>query len=488
MPVKAIIALSDQVDTTKIVHERIFAAVYETIALKLVGIDNFTTLLLHMTGADGSTTFTDASLSAQGNATVVGTAQVDTDQLDPWGTNTGVLLLDGNSDYIYYEMFDGVRFGTGEFVLDTWVRSTDTINNQVMHGQFTGLANTMGVTFGIQANRLHMFIGGGASSFNIDYAAPTGDVCDGNWNHVALIRSGNNFMLFLNGVQVGVSQVYAGSTDAIDDSTNKTTIGVLRHVSPSRFFNGSISEFRTSKGTDRGWSGGFTPPTAPYTMYPTDSPSPAAIWTALGITGTLNFSTLRIPENLNTGDAGTVKYQYALNSGALNGTWLTQAQLQAIGNAVVITDITESVKIVGQYISDGSQKTTSRSFAEIEYTPAAGGSQADITDVRFGVVYNDGALTGTAHITTAPDTREGVLVDDTVGTLAIAGPDNVRLNIPTDDTVGNYVPADEDKYAQNQQYGSNGTEFTGTKTVTQFQTDVDVIQEENEILIFEGDS
>ena len=108
------------------------------------------------------------------------------------------------------------------------------------------------------------------------------------------------------------------------------------------------------------------------------------------------------------------------------------------------------------------------------------------SDVRFGTIYEGGSRTGSAHITTEPDPREGVLVDATVGTLAVAPANDVRLNVPTDDTVGNYVPADEDNHLLGDSYGSLGTEFTGTKALTSFQLPVDVILEDSEILIFEG--
>lgn len=66
--------------------------------------------------------------------------------------------------------------------------------------------------------------------------------------------------------------------------------------------------------------------------------------------------------------------------------------------------------------------------------------------------------------------------------------DDVRSGVVynTQTREGNYVPADEDRHALGDSYGSNGTEFTGTKALTPFNLPVDVILEDSEILIFEG--
>lgn len=115
--------------------------------------------------------------------------------------------------------------------------------------------------------------------------------------------------------------------------------------------------------------------------YPTTSPSPAEQWNSLPLDSVVNMSTIRIPEVMNSVDGGSVEYQYAVGGqdvgggeDALNGTWLTQTELKAEANPT-ITDATNSFKIVPQYISDGTQKTTSQSFAivDVEFPEAVGG-------------------------------------------------------------------------------------------------------------------
>ncbi len=183
----------------------------------------------------------------------------------------------------------------------------------------------------------------------------------------------------------------------------------------------------------------------------------------------------------------TIKFRSALNGDAITGSFLTPAQLLAALNGQSITDHTNSMQLEAQFNSNGDdlpQMLLPQTKAEASGVSA--GSQAAIEDVRNGTVYDDGNLTGTAAIPAKPDTRKGTPVDDGVGTLAVAPASDVRENVPTDDTVGNYVPAIEANHALGDSYGSNNTEFTGTKALTQFFLPVEVILEDSEILVFEG--
>ncbi len=184
----------------------------------------------------------------------------------------------------------------------------------------------------------------------------------------------------------------------------------------------------------------------------------------------------------------TIKFRVALNGDALAGSFLTPAQLLAALNGQSITDHANSMQLEAQFNSNGTDQAlllVPQTKAEADAVIPSG-SQAAIEDVRNGTIYNDGALTGTAFIPAKSDTRKDTPVDDGVGTLAVVPASDVRLDVPTDDTVGNYVPAIEARHALGDSYGSNGTEFTGTKALTPFRLPVDVILEDSEILVFEG--
>jgi hypothetical protein len=99
--------------------------------------------------------------------------------------------------------------------------------------------------------------------------------------------------------------------------------------------------------------------------YASGSPSPGEEWNKLPVSSIVDMSTVRIPEMMNSGDSGSIKYQHANNGGALNGTWLTQAQIRLEAD-VTISDSTKSIKIVPQYISNGTQRASSQAYALVD--------------------------------------------------------------------------------------------------------------------------
>jgi hypothetical protein len=82
----------------------------------------------------------------------------------------------------------------------------------------------------------------------------------GQWNHFAVVRNGNNFNLYIN----GVSGVSATSSSTIPDNSSAFAIGAMGANGASPSTACYISNFRVVKGTAV-YTGAFTPPTAPLT-------------------------------------------------------------------------------------------------------------------------------------------------------------------------------------------------------------------------------
>lgn len=220
--------------------------------------------------------------------------------------------------------------------------------------------------------------------------------------------------------------------------------------------------------------------------FSTASPAATSPWFAID-QNTLDAVTAILLQLILEGTA-TIKFQWALNNGAFNGSWLTPAQLLAALNGLTITDHTNSMRLMSQHNSNGTDQAAMllpQTKAEASGVTAACDYPIE-ANVRLGVDYDSGNLTGSAAIPGASDVRDGVSTDDTVGTAAIPGANDVRLAVPTDDTVGNYVPAEEGNHALGDSYGSFGSEFTGTKALTPYKLPVEVILEDEEILVFEG--
>lgn len=69
-----------------------------------------------------------------------------------------------------------------------------------------------------------------------------GSVKSNNWNHVAVVRTGGTFRVYLNGVSIYSSTAVAATTSLLGGTLNY--IGALHLTNPGYFFNGYISNAR----------------------------------------------------------------------------------------------------------------------------------------------------------------------------------------------------------------------------------------------------
>ena len=132
----------------------------------------------------------------------------------------------------------------------------------------------------------------------------TTDIGSGAWAHVALVRSSGTTRLFLNGAQEGSN--YSNSNDYIGN-TNRPIIGANGDGANlgTNGVNGWLDEIRVSKGTDRSWSGGFTPPTRAYSNFATLAKPP----NNLGLVGYWSFdegTSTRATDFSGNGNHGTL--------------------------------------------------------------------------------------------------------------------------------------------------------------------------------------
>ena len=221
------------------------------------GNDGYTKLLLHFDGADAATTTTDSSPSPK-TVTFSGSAQLDTAQFK---FGTASLLLDGTDDYVYIEDTADIAFGTGDFTFDFWMKRAAVSGAQ----ENTFGQGNAGLTGGYHYGKI---TAGNTMDFAMNddallAAGPAGAPLNNtNLNHIAVVRSGNNLAVAVNGTWGANTDVTAVT---YTDSTARFAIGQLGEFTDGSSFNGWIDEFRISKGIAR-WSPGtsFTPPTEAY--------------------------------------------------------------------------------------------------------------------------------------------------------------------------------------------------------------------------------
>lgn len=205
-------------------------------------------LLAHMNGTNGGTTFTDSSASAK-TITANGNAKTSTAQ-SKFNGSSG--LFDGTGDYLTIPDSDDWHMAAGDFTFECFIRPANLTGvRTIINQRSTGYCPFAIYSDGTELRVLFSFT-------NSSWAAvPTivgGSLAINNWYHVALTRSGSDFKLFVDGVQVGSTYTSAGS---FANSANLMYIGGTATSAP---FNGYMAEMRLTKGVAR-YTANFTPPT-----------------------------------------------------------------------------------------------------------------------------------------------------------------------------------------------------------------------------------
>lgn len=235
-----------------------------TNALALVGLDDYTVLLLHCDGTDGSTSFVDDSFQNH-PVTVYGDAQIDTAQ-QKFGTASA--LFDGDGDYLSIPDSDDWYFGTGDFTIDMWVRFRDfhpaysAIYSQYTDAQFWNAVVWMK---GANAWRFAARIDGLGNAV----ITASDSIFLNTWYHVAVVRDGDIFKIYRDGILKGS----VTASDYLPDLPADLWMG--RYADWGRYFEGWLDEIRVSKGIAR-WTANFTPPTEEYGI-PEPEPEPYVI-------------------------------------------------------------------------------------------------------------------------------------------------------------------------------------------------------------------
>lgn len=217
-------------------------------------------LLLPMNGANNSTTFTDYSKSPK-TATAYGDAKISTTQ-SKFNGSSG--YFDGTGDYIYIDDHDDFDFGTGNFTIETWFRTTKLDGTrQLMMGQCDSLGSeaSLNFTFDIQTdNKLYpnfrigsttYYKGGGNNGSGASISINT-------WHHFAVVRSGTTIYYYLDGTSA--SSFSVGSS-AVNNSSSKFALGRAGQYETSPYY-GYMQFLRITKGVAR-YTGAFTALTYP---------------------------------------------------------------------------------------------------------------------------------------------------------------------------------------------------------------------------------
>ena len=205
-----------------------------------------TALLLHGTGANAAnnSTYLDSSTN---NLTITKHGAITQGSVSPYSPEYSN-LFDGSS-YITTAVSSGLALGTNNFTIEFWIYPTSS----AAAGLFN--ASAWSIPYSLTIYNGTFYASSNGSSWNIASAALSYAPPINTWSHVAVVRNGTTFTVYVN----GVSSATATSALGIYQATNIFTIGDY-----SLGVTGNISNFRVVNGTAV-YTAGFTPPTAPLT-------------------------------------------------------------------------------------------------------------------------------------------------------------------------------------------------------------------------------
>lgn len=224
------------------------------------GNDGYTRILLHMDGTNGGTSFPDVNASGIGAVwTRAGSCTTTTDT-----PKFGTACYQGAANsYITSNQATNIYHpGSQDYTIDFWLKGTTSGTYQYIWDfggtpSSGGASSSWGLYYDNSNNlRLNMIYSGVLGSTAV---APASSTLDGNWHHIACVRTVNTLIVFIDGVSSGT----VGFSNALAPGSYAFHIGGSPNVGTTGGYSGRIDEFRYSLGTAR-WTANFTPPTGPY--------------------------------------------------------------------------------------------------------------------------------------------------------------------------------------------------------------------------------
>lgn len=348
-------------------------------------------LLLHGNGADGSTTIADNSPSPK-TASVYGSARIATAQ-SKWGGSS--LYFDGLASYLRYASDSAFEFGSGDFTVELWARRGVINSEQVLitygpQDQSTAYAPLLLIRFNSN-NTVQAYCNTSVTESAVfgNCASSATFSSTSTWYHIAYVRSGSSFYLFVDGTQVATAS--SANTQGSGGSSN---LYVGRDCRTNAFyFYGYQDDVRITKSVAR-YTAAFTPPTEEFP----DSSGVSGIVGTASTTVTLSSAGAGVVSLSGIG-AATV----SVTSAAAGATAIAASASATVGATSAAAG---SIAVQGQ--ASTSVLVTSVAEGQLTLVEAelSGSTVVEVSAVADGTVLVQGAASAAVSITSA---AEGVL-------------------------------------------------------------------------------
>jgi hypothetical protein len=173
---------------------------------------------------------------------------------------TGSVSFTGsNGQYVRIMDSSSFNFGSSDFTIEMWVRLNSNTVSQDLYTKRVDSTKQISVTLLVSSDSHLQVVANfdsGTGTWDINKKA-SATVPVNTWTHIALVRSGNTFTMYQNGVNVGAATP-TSSTTLSDDGSYPLIGGASNTYS----VNGRIDEVRISNVAR--WTSAFTPSTTRY--------------------------------------------------------------------------------------------------------------------------------------------------------------------------------------------------------------------------------
>ena len=227
----------------------------------------------------------------------------------PYDSTLGAsTYFSGDGNYLTIPYNSRFNLGTNNYTVEFWYYPTSLQDFSFVVGQNNNNAATSNFDIAIGTSTVYFENYSGAGN----YPVSSGSALLYNvWTHIAGVRNGNTFSLYINGVSVGspVTAAAALNSNAVDIAMGRrnsgtASAGILGYVSNLRLVNGTAV-----------YTSNFTPPTAPVT----------AIANTVLLVNSTNASIINQTADNNLYTASTAKIstaqkQFGTGSMIFNGT------------------------------------------------------------------------------------------------------------------------------------------------------------------------
>lgn len=156
------------------------------------------------------------------------------------GKVAGAYDFDGSNDYVYVNDNSALDFGSGDFSIDAWIKTTDTHGTIVSKRQYTG-GKYVGYLLMVYNSRLLLQIGDSTNSWSNYYSSSMPTVNNGQWRLVAVTvdrNSSTGGKIYIDG-----NLVYTfNPTNRSGNISNAARLEIGRTTGGPDYFDGAIDE------------------------------------------------------------------------------------------------------------------------------------------------------------------------------------------------------------------------------------------------------